>query len=149
MTLHAKLAMPDLQRYPIKVLFDQVCIIVNHVFVFLNYLFHFAVSLKKLISHFLLIENNGEIHRIKHFSNKKKTKLSSTFMIRWRFQGLPLYTRALLSLHGALHCYTVLLNLSFNYMYLLWKGLWYKIAGKFNNYMYSKNRKTLEEEDDC
>ena len=70
MTLHAKMAMSDLQRYPWK-----LCLI-NYeleiiVYETLNCLFSFAGSLQKWLAHSLLIRNNRVNHRNKHFSIRK------------------------------------------------------------------------------
>ena len=66
--------------------FTTVCLITYelyiHVFVSVDWLFSFVASLQKLLAHFLLIRDNGEIHRKKNSVRVRKTMLSSTFMIR-------------------------------------------------------------------
>ena len=68
------MAMPDLQRYP-----EKLCLIKYeldiHVFVSLNCLFSFAVSLRKLLAHFLLIRSHGEIISVKNFSSQENDNI--------------------------------------------------------------------------
>ena len=79
------MAMTDLQRYPINMLvwsnMNQICMCL---FIKTDY-FHLWILCQKLLAHCLLIQ---------------KMMLSSTFLIRLRFQGRSCINRALLSLHG-------------------------------------------------
>ena len=60
------MTMPDLQRK-----LESLNELDIHVFVSLNLLFSFVVSLHKGSSHFLIIRNNEENQRNKHYSGQK------------------------------------------------------------------------------
>ena len=84
MTLYARLAMSDLQRYPWQIrstinkfsLPDQVWIRYQ-CFCFIKlFFFSFAVSLQKWLAHFLMISSNGETHRN---SNQKNYDIFHSF----------------------------------------------------------------------
>ena len=83
-TIHAKMATPDFHRYPLRLCMIKYYLDI-HVFVSFNCLFSSVVSLKKWLP-FLLVRSNREMIRMKHFSSRE-TSLSSTFMIRLKFQG--------------------------------------------------------------
>jgi len=56
-----------------------------------------------LCKNFLLIKKIGEIIRIKHFFQERKTTLSFKFPIRLRYQGYTVVNPAFPSLHGEGH----------------------------------------------
>ena len=65
------MAMADLQQYSQKLCLIKYELDID-VFVLFNYLFFFAISLRKWQAHFLLMRSNGEIHEKKHFTESEK-----------------------------------------------------------------------------
>ena len=81
------MAMPDLQRYP-----GQLCLIKYeldiNVFVSLNCLYLFAVSLRKWFAYFLLKRSNWETRRINIFSSHVNDDIFH-ILIRLKSQRYP------------------------------------------------------------
>ena len=86
MTLRAKMAMSDLQRYLWKMCLKKCWLNMFFFCFFFNYLFQFVDFLQKWFAHFLLMRNNGGNFIIKQ-SWVRKTAPSSSSFIRLRFQG--------------------------------------------------------------
>ena len=83
LTFYSEMAMPDLQWYSWNLYLIKYKFALN-VFVSLNCLFSFAiVSLQKWLAHFYFIRSYEKVIRF----SSQKTILSSTFLIRLRFQG--------------------------------------------------------------
>ena len=75
-------------KVPLKALCNKVCIKYACFSLLKQFVFFYWFTLQKKLAHFLLVRNNAEIHRNKHFFLVRKNDVKfSTFWIRLRFQG--------------------------------------------------------------
>ena len=72
------MSMPDLKLYPSKLCLIKYHLNI-HVFVSLKCLYPFSVSQQKWFRHFLLLKNNGENIKIKHFFSHKNNGVFHIF----------------------------------------------------------------------
>ena len=86
--------------------FTTVCLITYelyiHVFVSVDWLFSFVASLQKLLAHFLLIRDNGEIHRKKKQCTSKENNVI--------FHIYDQITRVQLEIGHCFHCIAIAQN---------------------------------------